>query len=84
MSIKIFNILKTDVNFKYTTFKNGLIFDINKLSNLTIDKINNLLNNKNNKINKLTYDSYYLDKFDNDIIESTIKRDINISRLKII
>ena len=83
VSVQIFEILKQDNNFSYSIKNKGLIFDINLLSDTTINKINEIINN-NNTNNKIKYTSYYLDKFDNDIIDNSIKRDINISKLKMI
>ena len=37
LSMNIYNILCSDEHFYYTFFKNGLIFDINKLEYCTID-----------------------------------------------
>ena len=81
LSIKIYNIICTDENFIYTIIKNGLLFDINKLSNSTINKINNLLyNNETKDIKKFSYKSYFVDKFDNSEIKRT--KDI-LEKLKI-
>ena len=80
LSIQIYNILCTDEILIYTIFKKGLLFDINKLNNYTIVKINNLLNKKNTNINNMNYESYYIDKFDNTEIKRT--KDI-LEKLKI-
>ena len=83
ISIQIFNILKEDENFIYTIQNKGLLFDINKLNDYTINKINDLLSDTIKK-EKFEYNSYFIDKFDNDIINNEIKRNINISKLKCI
>ena len=83
ISIQIFNILKEDENFIYTIQNKGLLFDINKLNDFTINKINDLLSDTIKK-EKFEYNSYFIDKFDNDIINNEIKRNINISKLKCI
>ena len=65
-------------------FKNGLIFDINKLNNSTIDKINNLLLNEHETIIKLSHEIYFVDKFDNSLIEKDINHTKNtFKKLKI-
>ena len=78
ISIQIYEILKQDKNFIFTQHKKGLLFDINLLNDITMNNINNLLNKK------LVYESYFIDKFDNNVINNSIKRDINILKLKVI
>ena len=79
ISIEIFNILKEDENFIYEIFNNGLIFDINLLNDSTIQNINNVLNKK------IVYESYFIDKFNNDnVIINVMKRNKNISNMKFI
>ena len=82
LSLKIFDVLNDDTNFKYTIKNNGLLFDINKLNNNTIDKINIILNDKHKK-EKIQYKSYYLDKFDNSINEKEIKKTRILENLRI-
>lgn len=79
ISIEIFNILKEDENFIYEIFNNGLIFDINLLNDNTIENLNNVLSKK------IVYESYFIDKFNNDnVINNVMKRNKNISKMKFI
>ena len=58
LSINIYNILCTDKTFYYIFFKNGLIFDFNKLNSYTINKLNNLLLNEHQTNIKLSHEIF--------------------------
>jgi hypothetical protein len=60
--IQIFEILKRDNNFKYSISEKGLLFDINLLKLDTIEQIENIIND----------DAYYIDNFDNLILEKLL------------
>ena len=63
---KIFEILKEDICFKYSVKNDGILFDLNKLSSETLIRINKLLkNNIDKKDDKLTYNSYFDEKYNN-------------------
>lgn len=57
---QIYEILKKDNNFKYTISDKGLLFDINLLKLDTLEQIENIIYD----------DTYYIDKFDNSILEN--------------
>ena len=58
--------------FYYTFFKNCLIFDINKLINGTIDKTKILLLNEHKTIIQVSHKIYFVDKFDNSLMDKEI------------
>ena len=63
---KVFEILKEDICFKYSIKNDGILFDLNKLSCETLIRINELLkNNIDKKDDKLTYNSYFDEKYNN-------------------
>lgn len=64
--IQIYDILKTDENFKPSFNNNGLFFNLNSLDDITLIKINNLLNNdiQIDEKEKLTYISYYIESYE--------------------
>jgi hypothetical protein len=59
---QIYEILKKDKNFKYTISEKGLLFDINLLKLDTLEQIENIIND----------DTYYIDNFDNLILEKLL------------
>ena len=59
---QIYEILKKDKNFKYTISEKGLLFDINLLKLDTLEQIENIIND----------DAYYIDNFDNLILEKLL------------
>ena len=65
---QIYNILKDDNNFKHSTNKNGVYFDINLLNDETLNEINELMQTiEDNKNDKLEYKPYYNKEYTNDI-----------------
>lgn len=63
---EVFEILKEDACFKYSIKNDGILFDLNKLSNETLFRINEILKKNIDEIdNKLTYNSYFDEKYNN-------------------
>ena len=63
---EVFEILKEDTCFKYSIKNDGILFDLNRLSNETLFRINEILKKNIDEIdNKLTYNSYFDEKYNN-------------------
>lgn len=64
--IQIYDILKTDENFKPSFNNNGIFFNLNLLDDITLIKINYLLNNdiQIDEKEELTYTSYYIESYE--------------------
>ena len=75
MYLKIYYILKNDINFKATQNNNGLYFNLNLLDDITLIKIDELLNNDipPDVKNKLCYNSYYTETYSNKLEKEIYK-----------
>lgn len=73
--IDIYNIIKTDSNFKPSLNNNGVYFNLNILDDITLIKIDELLNNdiKPDVKNKLCYNSYYTETYSNKLEKEIYK-----------
>ena len=75
MYLKIYDILKNDINFKATQNNNGLYFNLNLLDDITLIKIDELLNNdiQPDVNNKLSYNSYFTETYSNKLQKELYK-----------
>ena len=75
MYLKIYDILKNDINFKATQNNNGLYFNLNLLDDITLIKIDELLNNdiQPDVNEKIKYNSYYIETYDNKLKKELYK-----------
>ena len=75
MYLKIYDILKNDINFKATQNNNGLYFNLNLLDDITLIKIDELLNSniKPDVNNKLSYNSYFTETYSNKLQKELYK-----------
>ncbi len=75
MYLKIYDILKNDINFKATQNSNGIYFNLNLLDDITLINIDELLNNDiQPAVNeKIKYNSYYIETYDNKLKKELYK-----------
>ena len=73
--LKIYDILKNDINFKATQNNNGIFFDLNLLDDITLINIDALLNNgiQPDVKNKLSYNSYFTETYSNKLQKELYK-----------